>query len=68
MGINSWCNMSSSGDAYSVKLDPFKLCLYDCYKDIMFVFKQNKVRVTKERVEAAKILCGMMCYSRYKKF
>jgi hypothetical protein len=34
----------------------------------MFVFKQNKVRVTKERVEAVKILCGMMCYSRYKKF
>lgn len=60
--------MSSSEVSYYVKLDQFKLCLYDCYKDIMFVFKQNKVRVTKERVEAVKILCGMMCYSRYKKF
>jgi hypothetical protein len=33
----------------------------------MSVFKQNKVKVTRERVEAVKIICGMTCYGRYEK-
>jgi hypothetical protein len=59
--------MPSSDATYSVKLDPFNICVYDCYKGIMYVFKQNKVKVTRERVEAVKIICGMTCYGRYKK-